>query len=314
MALPLAPPLPPQLARGVAEVPVGPGWLYERKLDGFRAIAFVDGAEVELQSRGGRPLRRFFPELAFPPGRYVLDGEVVIRGAGGREDFEALQQRVHPAASRIARLAVETPAAFVAFDLLSLEDEVLLGEGLAARRERLDAHLPEGLERTDATGDPGAAAVWLRTAEGVVAKPLDAPYQPGERRDWVKVKRVRTLDCVVVGWRPGKMPETVGALILGLYDDAGELRVIGHSSGFTAVAKRELRGMLAPLETGSRGSGEASRWTQGRELEWVELRPELVAEVTADHVAGGRIRHGARFVRFRHDRNPRDCGIAQLDL
>lgn len=312
MPLPLLPPLAPQLARSATEMPAGPGWSYERKLDGFRAIAFVDGEELTLQSRGGRPLARYFPELRFPSGRYVLDGEVVVRGAGAREDFEALQQRVHPAASRIARLSVETPATFVAFDLLAFGDEILTGRPLAERRALMEERLGD-LARTESTADRAAASGWLTTAEGVVAKPLDGPYRPGERADWVKIKRVRTLDCVVVGWRPGKDPETVGALILGLYDAGGKLRVIGHSSGFTAARKRELRDVLGPLETGARGAGEASRWTAGRELEWVELRPELVAEVTADHVAGGRIRHGARFVRFRTDRDARDCGIAQLE-
>jgi ATP-dependent DNA ligase len=311
VALPLSPPLRPQLARSARELPGGDGWSYERKLDGFRAIVFVDGASVRIQSRGGKPLDRYFPELAFPEGRYVVDGEIVVDDPAGEESFGLLQGRIHPAASRVARLAEETPARFAAFDLLALGDDVLLERPFAERRALLED--VDGLAPVERTTDAEGAAPWLTGAEGVIAKALDAPYRPGERHGMVKVKRVRTIDCVVMGWRPGVDPETVGSLILGLYD-GGQLRPVGHCASFTARRKRELRAELAPLETGGRGSGEASRWSAGRELEWVELRPELVAEVTFDHSSDGRIRHGARLLRFRDDRDPRSCLVDQLEI
>ena len=310
MSLPLSPPVPPQLARPAREVPEGDGWSYERKLDGFRAIVFVDGDEVLMQSRTGKPLRRYFPEIALPPGSYVADGEIVVAGDGGDEDFGLLQQRLHPAASRVALLAEQIPARFAAFDLLARDGRALLEAPFAERRAALeDAAL--GLEPVETTTDPDRAQEWLRTTEGVIAKRLDAPYRPGERHGMVKVKRVRTIDCVVMGWRPGTDPEVVGSLILGLYDGP-QLRPVGHCAGFTAARKRALRDELAPYETGGRGSGDASRWSGGRDLEWVELRPELVAEVTYDHASGGRIRHGARLLRFRDDRDPRSCLVDQL--
>lgn len=313
MALPLSPPLAPQLARSRATLPEGEEWAYEQKWDGFRAIAFVDGEDVYVQSRGSKPLHRYFPELRFPKGRYVLDGELVILDADGHPDFSALQQRIHPAASRIERLAGETPAKFVAFDLLAEGDDTLLAEPFGARRARLEKLVADPVELTALVTDPADAEVWLQAAEGVIAKELSAPYRPGERKGMVKVKRVRTIDCVVVGWRPGKQDGTVGSLILGLYDEGGELHVVGHTSGFRAKEKRELVGRLAPYETGERGSGDASRWTAGRELEWVELRPELVVEITFDHTSGGRIRHGTKILRWRNDKKPRECALAQLE-
>jgi ATP-dependent DNA ligase len=312
MTLPLVPPLEPQLAIARAALPDGDGWTYEPKLDGFRAIAFVDGDSVYLQSRGKRPLGRYFPEVAFPHGRYVLDGELVIARAGGGQNFEALQMRLHPAASRVARLAEEIPAVYRAFDLLALDDEVLLQRPFSDRRALLESRLGSALSLLEQVADPAAAEPWLHNGEGVVAKELAAAYTPGRRAGMVKVKRVRTIDCVVVGYRPGKAEGTVGALILGLYDEAGELRVMGHASGFSAAAKRDLLDRVRPLETGERGSGEASRWTEGRDLEWVSLRPELVAEVSFDHASGGRIRHGARLLRWRSDRDPRSCLLEQM--
>jgi ATP-dependent DNA ligase len=312
MALPLSPPVKPQLARSRKELPDGDDWAYEPKYDGFRAIAFVDGDEVELQSRGGKPLTRYFPELRFPPGRYVIDGEIVIRDAGGGEDFDALSQRIHPAASRIAMLAEQTPATFIAFDLLARDDERLLELPFADRRAALEELVDDPVELAPATRARADAEPWLRDAEGVIAKLLDAPYRPGERTGMVKVKRVRTIDCVVAGWRPGKEPDTVGSLILGLYDEDGRMHVVGHTSGLSATRKRELVGELSPYETGERGSGDASRWTAGRELEWVELRPELVVEISFDHTSGGRIRHGSKLLRWRDDKAPRDCSLDQL--
>jgi ATP-dependent DNA ligase len=273
----------------------------------------VDGSTTELRSRNDRPLSRYFPELAFPEGRYVLDGEIIVRGAGGREDFDVLGQRVHPAASRIERLSRETPAVFVAFDLLARDDDVLLELPYGERRAALEALVAAPVELTPMVRTPEEAERWLHSAEGVIAKEWDAPYRPGERAGMVKIKRVRTIDAVVMGWRPGKAEGTVGALILGLYDEDGTLREVGHASGFTAKRKRELVDELRPYETGERGSGEPSRWTAGRDLEWVALRPEIVVEATFDHVSNGRIRHGAKVARRREDKEPRACTIDQLD-
>src|ERR671919_1736139 len=258
MALPLKPPIKPQLALSRKQLPEGKEWAYEPKYDGFRALAFVDGdgADVFLQSRGGRPLRRYFPELKFPDGRYVLDGELVILDSDGREEFDALQNRLHPAESRVRMLAEKTPALFRAFDLLARERGKLLNKPFRERRAALEDLIGKGagsVELTPLTEDAADAQPWLQGGEGVIAKQLDAIYKPGERKGMVKVKRVRTIDCVVAGWRPGKEEGTVGSLILGLYD-GDELRVVGHTSGFRAQEKRDLVGRLAPYETGERGA------------------------------------------------------------
>jgi ATP-dependent DNA ligase len=316
-SLPLQPPVAPQLAVSRRELPAGPGFSYEVKLDGFRCLAFVDGGEIYLQSRNGRPLGRYFPELSLPGGRYVLDGEIVVRDGSGREDFDALGQRIHPAASRIRMLAESTPAVYVAFDLLARDGERLLERPFNERREGLERLLAgkgfagAPVELMETAQDAQAASAWLQSAEGAMAKELDAPYCPGERRGMVKVKRVRTIDAVVAGWRPGKAEGTVGALILGLYD-GDRLRVVGHCSGLSAAEKRRLVGFLHPYETGERGSGDPSRWSAGRDLEWVALRPELVIEIDFDHVSAGRIRHGARLRRWRDDKDPRECTFDQL--
>jgi ATP-dependent DNA ligase len=305
MSLPLTPPLSPQLARPRAKLPDGEGWAYEPKWDGFRAIAFVDGDEAYLQSRNGKPLSRYFPEVTFPPGRYVVDGEIVA------SSFDTLGQRIHPAVSRIERLAQETPARFVAFDVLALDDDVLLERPYEERRGILETI--GGLELTPVVWTAAEAERWLREEEGVIAKERACPYLVGERKGMVKVKRVRTIDAVVMGWRPGKEEGTVGAIVLGLYGTDGRIHEVGHSSGFTRERKRELVAELAPYETGERGSGEPSRWTQGRDLEWVALRPELVVEVTFDHVSDGRIRHGTKVLRWRDDKDPADCRLDQLE-
>jgi ATP-dependent DNA ligase len=311
--LPLSPPLKPQLALTRKELPQGEEWAYEQKLDGFRAIVFVDGEDAYIQSRSGKDLTRYFPELSFASGRYVLDGELVIRDADGNLEFDALQQRIHPAESRINLLSKEIPAGYVAFDLLAEGDEALLETPFAERRARLEELAGRiGIETSALSPDPAQAERWLRTTEGVMAKQLDAPYAPGKRMGMAKVKRERTIECVVMGWRPGKEEGTVGSLILGLYD-GNELRSVGHISGFSAEAKRGMRALLAPLETGESGTAEPSRWTGGRDLEWVALRPELVIEVGYDHAAAGRIRHGARFHRFRDDKSPLECKFDQLD-
>jgi ATP-dependent DNA ligase len=313
VTLPLSPPIKPQLALTRKELPRGEGWAYEQKLDGFRAIVFIDDEDTYIQSRGGKALSRYFPELGFAPGRYVLDGELVIRDAEGNLEFDALQSRIHPAESRISLLSREIPVDYVAFDLLAEGDESLLKTPLSERRSRLEALAKRTMvELSELARDPERAEQWLRTTEGVMAKQLDAPYLPGKRRGMAKVKREREIDCVVMGWRPGKEEGTVGSLILGLYD-GDELRSVGHISGFSASAKRAMREMLAPLETGKSGTAEPSRWTGGRDLEWVALRPELVIEVGYDHAAAGRIRHGARFRRFRDDKAPRECRFELLD-
>jgi ATP-dependent DNA ligase len=317
VALPLKPPIKPQLALSRKVLPEGEQWAYEPKWDGFRALAFVDEGELYLQSRGGKPLHRYFPELRFPSGRYILDGELVILGEDGREQFDSLQNRIHPAESRIKLLAEEIPAIFRAFDVLAVGDTDALSVPLRERRRTLEKLLggfddPGSIELTPFTADPAEAEPWLASGEGVIAKDLDSPYRPGERKGMAKIKRLRTADCVVVGWRPGKEEGTVGSLILGLYD-GDELRVVGHTSGLRAKQKRELVETLAPYETGERGSADPSRWAGDRDLEWVALRPELVIEVTFDHVSDGRIRHGSKIVRWREDKNPRDCTFDQLD-
>jgi ATP-dependent DNA ligase len=317
VSLPLSPPLKPELALSRKTLPQGDDYVYEVKLDGFRCISFVDGEEVFLQSRNGKTLSRYFPELTFPAGRYVLDGEIVVRDASGHENFDALGQRIHPAASRVERLSKDTPAVFIAFDLLAHDDDSWLERPFAERRAGLERLLAEEqfqetpIELMVSRDTPEAAEQWLREAEGVIAKERSAPYLPGERRGMVKVKRTRTIDAVVAGWRPGKEEHTVGALILALYDGE-ELRVVGHCSGLTAKAKRELIDFLAPYETGERGSADPSRWSADRNLEWVALRPELVVEIDFDHVSAGRIRHGARLRRWREDKPPRECTVEQL--
>jgi ATP-dependent DNA ligase len=315
VTLPLKPPIEPQLARSKAELPAGEEWSYEPKYDGFRAIVFVDGDDLTIQSRGAKPLGRYFPELSFPSGRYVLDGEIVIDADDGGQDFGALQQRIHPAQSRIEMLAAQTPARYIAFDLLARDDEELLAMPFAGRRAELEELLATtGIDLTPLTHERADAEPWLLSGEGVVAKDVGAPYRPGQRTGMVKVKRVRTIDAVVVGYRPGKEADTVGSLILGLYDTAGELHVVGHSSGLRASEKRALVGKLAAYETGNRGHGDPSRWKNEKELEWIELRPELVVEVTFDHTSGGRIRHGTKILRWREDKRPEECRLEQMSL
>jgi ATP-dependent DNA ligase len=317
VTLPLSPPLKPQLAKSARALPAGDDWCFEPKWDGFRTIVFRDGEEVHLQSRNGRPMNRYFPEvveqaLALPAQRYVLDGEMVVT-VDGIQEFDLLQQRIHPAASRVERLARETPATLVAFDLLAEGDDTLLELPYTERRGRLAALVTDPVELTPSTDDPEAAGEWLAgTGEGVIAKQSTAPYRPGERVGMIKVKRVRTADAVVAAFRFGKEPDTVGSLILGMYDDGGELHIVGHTSSFGAKQKRELLELLEPYRTHERGSGEPSRWKSEEELVWEGLRPELVCEVSFDHITGRRIRHGSKFLRWRTDKEPRECLIAQL--
>jgi ATP-dependent DNA ligase len=317
MTLPLAPPIAPQLAKSAKDLPDGDGWFYEPKWDGFRTIVFREGEDIYLQSRNGKPMNRYFPEVIealalMNSQRLVMDGEIIVV-VDGVQEFDLLGQRIHPAESRVRMLSEQWPAAFVAFDLLAEEDEVLMELPYGERRGRLLAAVGKPIEVTPATDDREAAGAWLTgVSEGVVAKEVDSPYRPGERVGMCKIKRVRTADLVVAAFRFGKQEGTLGSLILGAYDDDGDLRVVGHTSGFKAKEKREFLSILEPHRTGERGSGEPSRWKSDEELVWEGLRPELVVEVNFDHITGNRIRHGAKFVRWRDDKDPRECTLEQL--
>jgi len=343
MQLPVMPPVKPMLAKLAREMPDPEGMLYEPKWDGFRCIVFRDGDEVELGSRNEKPLTRYFPELppalrASLPERCVLDGEIVIAGDKGL-DFEALLQRIHPAASRIKMLAETTPASFVAFDLLALDDLDLRPAPFVERRRALEQALAGArppVHLTPSTADRAVAAEWFDTFEGagldgVVAKPMSLPYREDERVMW-KVKHARTADCVVAGFRWHKSGGVVGSLLLGLYDDEGTLHHVGVASAFTVARRKELVEELAPYregaldghpwagwaeavaEAGGRMPGGQSRWNAGRSMEWEPLRPELVAEVAFDHLQGDRFRHATTMVRWRPDRDPRSCTYGQLDV
>jgi ATP-dependent DNA ligase len=317
VSLPLSPPIKPQLARSAKELPDGEGWRYEPKWDGFRTIVFRDGDDIRLQSRGGKPMNRYFPDVVeqvagLSAQRLVLDGEMIVV-RDGIQEFDLLSQRIHPAKSRVEMLAKETPAEFVAFDLLAYDDDVLLELPYAERRDRLEAAVDGAVELTPCTSDRDAAGEWLTgNSEGAIAKQADAPYSPGERTAMLKIKRVRTADAVVMAFRFGKEEGTVGSLILGLYDDDGQLHTVGHTSSFKAREKRELVEFLEPYRTHERGAGEPSRWKSDEELVWEGLRPELVCEVQFDHITGNRIRHGAKFVRWREDKRPEECTLAEL--
>ncbi|HET7488724.1 MAG TPA: ATP-dependent DNA ligase [Acidimicrobiales bacterium] len=329
MNLPVLPPVSPMLAKAAKDLPPAGQVLYEPKWDGFRCIVFRDGDEVELGSRNEKPLTRYFPEVvetvrAQVPERVVLDGEVVIAGEAGL-DFEALLQRIHPADSRVRRLAAETPASFVAFDILALGDEDLRGEPFARRRmvlmEALAGARPP-VHLTPCTTDRAVAEDWFRRFEGagldgVVAKGAALTYRPGERA-MVKVKHQRTADCVVAGFRWHKSGGVVGSLLLGLYDGEGVLHHVGVAAAFTMERRRELVDELAPYrverpEFDGRAPGGGSRWNAGRDLSFEPLRPELVCEVAYDHLEGSRFRHATHFQRWRPDRDPASCTYDQLD-
>ena len=324
------PPVSPMLAKLSRELPPAGKVLYEPKWDGFRCIVFRDGDEVELGSRNEKPLTRYFPEVVAAvkdqlPERVVLDGEVVIAGDRGL-DFEALLQRIHPAESRVRRLAEETPASFVAFDLLALGDHDARPLPFADRRSLLVKAL-EGVEPpvhlTPCTEDRDTAADWFRRFEGagldgVIAKPLDLPYKPGDRA-MLKVKHERTADCVVAGFRWHKSGPVVGSLLLGLYDDEGVLHHVGVTASFSMARRKELVAELEPYRVerevvfDGRAPGGHSRWNAGRDLSFEPLRLELVCEVAYDHLEGDRFRHATTFRRWRPDRQPDSCTYAQLD-
>lgn len=322
------PPLPPMEAKLVDALPAEDGWQYEPKWDGFRCLVFRDGEEVVLQSKAERPLGRFFPEVVeqvrrLSPTRFVLDGELIVP-VGDVLSFDALQQRLHPAESRINKLSRDTPAQLMLFDLLGCEEESLAAVPLRERRAALErfhqAHGSPDLLLSPATRSLEVAQGWLRAAgsalDGVMAKRLDAPYRPGERA-MLKVKQLRTADCVVGGFRYLQNKAGVGSLLLGLYNDQGLLDHIGFTSNLPGgeareALTRELEAMIeAPGFTG-RAPGGPSRWATGRSTQWQPVRPERVVEVRYDQVTGGRLRHGAAFLRWRPDKSPRQCGQEQL--
>jgi ATP-dependent DNA ligase len=345
MQLPVMPPVAPMLAKAVPAIP--PGASYEPKWDGFRSVVFRDGDEVEIGSRNERPMTRYFPELveAFRqelPQRCVVDGEIVIAADGGL-DFDALQQRIHPADSRVRLLAEQTPASYIAFDVLALGDEDLTGQPFAQRRARLVAALDSArppVHVTPATTDLLTAQRWFTEFEGagldgVVAKPLEIGYQP-DKRVMFKIKHERTADCVLAGFRWHKTSTEddplIGSLLLGLYNDEGKLQHVGVVGAFTAKRRAELVDELAPLRLrdgqphpwsewanaeahqGQRLPGAVSRWNAQKDLSFVPLRPERVVEVKYEHMEGNRFRHLAHFVRWRPDREPRSCTYEQLEL
>ena len=331
LKLPIQPPFPPMEAKLVDEIPHGELWQYEPKWDGFRCVAFRDGDKVELQSKAGQPLGRYFPEvvealLGLKAEKFVLDGEIVIL-QNGHLSFDDLLQRIHPAASRIKKLSVETPATYLLFDLL-IDDHghSLVNETLAARRERLELFFKtfkqnySKIRLSPMTRDRRTAERWMTEIaatgfDGVVAKALDQPYASGERA-MRKIKSIRTGDCVVGGFRYASKGGEVGSLLLGVYNDEGKLDHIGFSSSFTASERKDLKKILKPYLGGGGFTGKApggpSRWSTERSGEWEALDPKLVCEVRFDHFSGGRFRHGSKFLRWRPEKDPKSCTYEQL--
>jgi ATP-dependent DNA ligase len=327
--LPIKPPIEPMEAKSATEIPKGENWLYEPKWDGFRCIAFRDGSDVVLQSKSGQPLERYFPEVVealaqLRAKRFILDGELAIE-LDGRLDFDALLQRIHPAASRIAKLSRQTPAAYHVFDQLAGPSEATYSSPLRERRERLaefaETFFAESADiaLSQATTDRAQAERWLsggsRWFDGVIAKKRDAPYRFGERDAVIKIKRVHTADCVVGGFRLSKDGKTIGSLLLGLYDDEGLLHLVGFVGSMSAAQREHARELLQPIVsqpgfTGARPGG-VSRWGSG-DTQWFPVKPKVVVEVQFDHVTGTRFRHGARLMRWRPEKNPRSCTMDQL--
>jgi ATP-dependent DNA ligase len=331
MTLPLKRPYMPMEAQSVTELPQGGEWQYEPKWDGFRCLVFRAGAEVDLQSKSGQPLARYFPEvvaavLAMKPGQFVLDGEIVVPDKDGFS-FDELLQRIHPAASRIKKLAAEHPAKLIVFDLLVDErGQSLAGSELSKRRPKLEAfakkYFPknEQIVLSPQTRELKLAKEWLSTTglrlDGVIAKRLDLPYQTGERTGMRKVKRLRTVDCVIGGFRYASAGKVVGSLLLGLYDKEGLLHHVGFSSGIKEAEKakltKKLEALIKPPGFTGKAPGGPSRWSTERSAEWQPLAPKLVIEVQYDHFTGGRFRHGTRFLRWRPDKKPQQCTLDQV--
>jgi ATP-dependent DNA ligase len=328
--LPIKPPYPPMEAKLVDDIPSGDGWQYEPKWDGFRCLAFRDRNTVALQSKAGQPLGRYFPELveavaSLPLDKFVLDGEIVIP-VGKHLSFDDLLMRIHPAASRIRKLSAETPALFLAFDLLLDEQGLLTSLPLHARRERLEKFFkklkghkslrlsPFTTEYEEANG--WMSKSWAADMDGVIAKRLDQSYESGERA-MRKVKRMRTVDCVVGGFRYASKGGQVGSLLLGLYNDQGQLDHVGFSSSFSAEERKKLAAILKPYMNGEGFTGKApggpSRWSTERSGEWERLDPKLVCEVRYDHFSGGRFRHGTKFLRWRPEKKPKTCTMDQVE-
>jgi ATP-dependent DNA ligase len=329
--LPIQPPYPPAEARSVSEIPKEKGWLYEPKWDGFRCLAFRDHGKVVLQSKAGQPLGRYFPEMvealaALPQKRFVLDGEIVIF-SGRHLSFDDLLMRIHPAESRIRKLSVETPATMMCFDLLvNSAGKLLTGLALGKRRQQLEKFF-ESLQRKEmvrlspASPNSKQADRWMHELgrmglDGIVAKRLDEPYRSGERTAMVKIKRIRTADCVVGGFRYAEKGGGIGSLLLGLYNDEGRLDHIGFTSSFNRGQRKDLKDVVEPLVgapgfTG-RAPGGPSRWSTKRSSEWKPLKPKLVCEVSYDHFSGGRFRHGTKFLRWRPEKKPSQCTFDQL--
>ena len=331
MTLPLKQPYPPMEAKSVAQLPTGSEWQYEPKWDGFRCVAFRDGAQIDLQSKSGQPLSRYFPELVeallkLKPKQFVLDGEIVVP-VDGRLSFDDLLMRIHPAASRVQKLAKEHPAMLVVFDLL-VDDRgrSLAGALLPERRKKLEAFAKKyfaknkSIELSPETKDLKLAKSWLAGAggdvDGVIAKRLDLPYQSDNRNGMVKVKRLRTADCVVGGFRYAAEGKRVGSLLLGLYDDEGLLHHVGFTSSFKANEKaaltKKVEALIKPPGFTGRAPGGPSRWSTDRSAEWKPLAPKLVIEVQYDHFTGGRFRHGTKFLRWRPDKKPAQCLLEQV--
>lgn len=331
--LPIKPPYPPMEAKSVDEIPHGDAWLYEPKWDGFRCLAFRSGDAVLLQSKAGQPLGRYFPELIdelkkLSQKKFVLDGEIVIF-QGKHLSFDDLLMRIHPAESRIRKLAKETPSSLLAFDLVVDEQgRSLVEEELRGRRPKLEkffANVPKGssVKLSPSTTDRAKAEHWMRDLagsgfDGVMAKRLDAEYASGERTGMVKIKNLRTADCVVGGFRYASKGGGIGSMLLGLYDDDGKLNHVGFTSSFNPQMKKDLKKILEPLQGGSGFTGNApggpSRWATERSSEWEALEPKLVIEVQYDHFSQGRFRHGTKFLRWRPEKSPKQCTYEQLEV
>jgi ATP-dependent DNA ligase len=329
--MPLKPPIPPMEARSVEEIPTGDSWQYEPKWDGFRCLVFRNGDKIYLQSKNGQPLARYFPDVVanvakLPQQQFVLDGELVIP-VGGELSFDELQLRLHPATSRVQKLAAAHPAVYVVFDLLTADGESNLKRNLRERRQLLEKFARSNLRSaksirlSPATTDYKVASDWFRKAggdlDGIIAKRLDAAYASGERTAAVKVKQIRTADCVVGGFRYATGAHVIGSLLLGLYGDDGLLHHVGFISGFKASDRRELTKKFeaqkkTPGFTGN-APGGPSRWSTERTGEWEPVSPKTVVEVAYDHFTGGRFRHGTRFLRWRPDKDPRQCTMDQVE-